>query len=126
MSKVAKPLAGVLIPVVAFCLGVALCVAMELRSPFESFGDELTFAVLGEDTEYAPEYTTSGFCAIRIGDSESRVRNLVGTPISVYQRPGQPTVLAYTRSPSDTHYRLRKVHVVNGAVTRIVAELYFD
>ena len=110
---------------IAAAILAALLVFLEQKSPFESVVDEFVFLTLGEDTEMAAGYTDDRFRAVKLGDTEAAVRELLGDPLR-YGSRGQDSWMAYSRSPADTHYRLRQLALRGGVVTGILAELYYD
>jgi hypothetical protein len=111
--------------VTAFVLAVAI---LEVRSPFERVWDELFFLIAGEETRFAPGYSDDAFGSVHMGDTEARVRELLGSGVWEYpEQAGEPkTAIHYSDSPGSTHFRRRFVAFENGKVTEIIADLYVD
>jgi len=104
-------------------------VLLALRSPYESLVDELILVTLGEDTLFAPDYSDKALQQLSIGDSETRVLELLGEPLietDGRRTDAGTTCMHYSRSPTSTHFRKRVVCLENGKVSRTIAELYFD
>ncbi len=81
--------------------------------------------VLGDDTEYAPHYSARGFRSVSLGMGEEEVRSLVGDPLRTWQDEEQ-SYWSWSRSPHDSHYRVRIVAFEHGAVVRKSSEFYLD
>jgi hypothetical protein len=78
------------------------------------------------DTEYAPRYSHLRFMKLRIGMTRAEVIDLVGEPLSRDQN-GSLEFWRYSRSPGDTHYRVRVVLFdPAGRVFKIASEFYVD
>lgn len=82
--------------------------------------------VLGEDTQYARDYSESAFRNIEAGMSEHQVRSLLGEPLTKMALNSNGESWRYTKSPSDSHYHLRSVVFRDHAVVRIFHEFYVD
>ena len=81
-----------------------------------------------EDTVYAEGYTDEGFRQVHIGMSETEVRQLLGDPLETYMpRQGvNRTSLQYSRSPGNTHYRIRAIFIRDGRVISKKVEFWVD
>lgn len=97
------------------------------------------FDLLGcTDTQYAEGYTHWGFDRIEVGMTEDEVFAILGEPLYRWAPYGGRSTsrrfpakahfvgLAYSRSPSSTHYRLRQVNLDNGVVAEIRGYFYVD
>jgi hypothetical protein len=97
------------------------------------------FDLLGQtDTQYAAGYSHWAFSRIEIGMSEKKVLAILGEPLYRWRPYGGRSTskrfpekahfvgLAYSRSPSSTHYRLRQVNLDNGVVAEIRGYFYVD
>lgn len=89
--------------------------------------DGLFFAsVLREDTEYAPRYSHQAFRRVHPGMPSQRVLELLGEPLERTPSTNQRETWRYSRSPSDSHYRLRAVQIAEGSVVGLFHEFYVD
>ncbi len=85
------------------------------------------------DTEYAPGYSERAFRSISLENTEQQVVARLGQPISFIDtshfdfEDGTQKILTYSRSPSSTHYHLRRIWLDGeGNITRIQREIYWD
>ena len=87
-------------------------------------------AVVGEDTAWAAGYTASGFSRVEPGMTEVEVRAFLGPPLerSAAERAdlGWDLAEAWSRSPGDTHYRMRRVFYAEGRVVTVKSGFYTD
>jgi hypothetical protein len=112
--------------VVGFAASIAAAVSVQIVSPDGVVG-EVFLLLFGDDTEFARGYSDARFTQIRVGDSEGRVKSLLGEPVAVVDRPEENTkVLFYTRSPNSSHYRLRAVRVTRGLVEGKISKIWVD
>jgi len=110
----------------ALVLMLALGVLVQLASE-DGLAGELFLLTFGEDTEYAPGYSSEKFHSIEVGDPERLVLAELGDPLEIVESVERESrVLFFTRSPSSTHYRLRAVRVTNGEVEKVLSEVYVD
>ena len=84
-----------------------------------------------EDTVYAVEYTYSNFRAIRVGDTMTRVRELLGEPIRKAQLsspPGMCWIYAESNPNGRIHnFRIRNIEFdKDGLVLNKETGLYID
>lgn len=84
-----------------------------------------------EDTEYTEGYSDDKFYAISIGMKEKDLLELIGEPFLRYNPSSkhnkqQFEILKYSRSPGDTHYRIRLVFVKDKIVIKTESSFYFD
>lgn len=82
--------------------------------------------VLREDTEYAPGYSDDAFSAVHAGMSGQRVLELLGEPLQRVSSEGHAETWRYSRSPSDSHYGVRAIRLVEGHVVAVFHEFYVD
>lgn len=82
--------------------------------------------IVGDDTEFSPGYRDSVFRAIEIGDSERAVLDRLGDPIVVVTHQNGEHSLQYSRSPNDSHYRLRVIVISAGVVTSKHSGVWID
>jgi hypothetical protein len=82
------------------------------------------FSILFADTTvYAPNYTDLGYRSIRIGETEESVLRILGEPTEHDSPDGYVARWRYTKSKSDSHYRMRQISFKNGRV--VSKEHYF-
>lgn len=87
--------------------------------------------ILLTDTNYSVGYTNNRFNKISVGMSEKEVIEILGEPITRFNPYKNNeklhfVSLVYSRSPSDTHYKIRQVYLDNGVVAEVVAYFYVD
>jgi hypothetical protein len=94
----------------------------------DGWPDPLWALVLGDDTEYAPQYSALGYWRIRPGMTQDDVLRLAGAPLERYPITRAPNQEGWrwTRSPRDSSYRVRVVIFANGRVVQKVSEFYVD
>ena len=73
---------------------------------------------IADDTQYATTFSDREFRRISVGMTESEVRSLLGDPFDRWAVDGDQTVTAWrwTRSPLDSHYKVRVVVFKDGRV----------
>ena len=102
------------------------CGVMADRALLDGLDGLLFSLMFSEDTEYAPRYSDGAFKAVHPGTSTDRVRELLGEPLERVSR-GEPwETWRYSRSPSDSHYRVRAIQVAEGRVIAVFHEFYVD
>lgn len=83
-------------------------------------------SLLPEDTAYAPGYDEARFRALAAPTSAATALEQLGEPLyRSVARDGTETWV-YSRSPSDTHYRERVLHLRGGTVIEKHHEFYVD
>jgi hypothetical protein len=82
--------------------------------------------MLREDTRYSPGYSDRGFRAVKVGMEAAEVERLLGKPLDHRIFDGN-LIWFFSRSPGDTHYRLRVIHFdPDGRVRKKSSEFYVD
>jgi hypothetical protein len=79
-----------------------------------------------EDTEYAVGYSDARFREVEIGMTENDVTQLLGAPLETRSLENDMESWRYSRSPTDTSYRIRSVLFERGRVEAIYHEFYVD
>lgn len=128
-----RPIA--LVPVLlCFLFGWAIWHQVPDRIKIDGLGGELVALLSSMDTEYADDYSHSGFNRIQVGMSEKEVLRVLGEPL-VRCRPYMHTrskhkahivSFEYSESPSSTNYRLRQVYMNQGIVEEKIGRIYLD
>ena len=103
-----------------------LCTAALPLVLFDGWPDPLAAIVFGDDTEFAPGYTTLGFLRIRQGMSSDEVVRCIGEPLRRYPDNAGGERWFWTRSPHDSSYRIRAVLFRDGRVVTRESEFYVD
>lgn len=106
---------------------IALLPFRYYKLKFDGIRGELLGLVFITDTEYARSYTDKNFSKIKVGISKSEVIEYIGDPLSVWENERE-FLLNYSRSPKDTHYRIRQVSISKqtNQVTEVYTEFYVD
>ncbi len=97
------------------------------------------FELLGQtDTQYAEDYSHLAFKRIEVGMTEQQVLAILGEPLYRWMPYGGRSTrkrfpekahfvgLAYSRSPTSKHYRLRQINLDNGVVAEVRGYFYVD
>jgi len=79
-----------------------------------------------DDTVYARDYTDKNFLALRRGMTKQQVIWLLGRPFAEFNRTGNAISMQYSKSPNDTHYRVRAIRLQNNKVIDIISYYYVD
>jgi hypothetical protein len=79
-----------------------------------------------DDTQFSPTYSATGFLRVSRGMREAEVEQLAGTPLERYQVEPGLYGWRWTRSPHDSHYRVRSVLFRDGRVVNKASEFYVD
>lgn len=79
-----------------------------------------------EDTVWAPGYSEQAFDAIKVGMTTQQVRKLMGPPIETGPWNGNRRYEGWTRSPSDSDYRMRGVAYEGNVVDVKISMFYWD
>ncbi len=84
----------------------------------------------GHTTIYSDEYSEELFDDIFVGQSKANVIKQLGFPIeeSIFDRGLEmpETVLEYSESATDSHYRLRLIFIIDDKVVEKVKDIHFD
>ncbi|RTQ46311.1 hypothetical protein EJV47_22565 [Hymenobacter gummosus] len=100
----------------------------------DGISGEIWNLFLGENTQYAPDYSHSDFAKISIGMSQQQVEQIHGKPLVVW-KPYEYTKYdskkhfvgyEYSQSPTSTHYRLRQVYFDGNKVAEVISYFYVD
>ncbi len=138
--RLAFPRQGQRLPVAAL-IGLILTASLPFVL-FDGWPSTLWPLVIGDDTEFAPQYSAWSFFQIRAGMTESEVERAIGQPLEIWpyeadfirctsktqitNTHGKTYGWHYTRSPSHSSYRRRIVAVKDGRVVGKGAYLYLD
>ena len=82
-----------------------------------------------EDTVYASEYSNSKYLSIQNGMTKTEVVSIIGQPFYTNEdfKIKEPEERWwYSKSPGDTHYRMREVRFINDVVSRKVHYYHVD
>jgi hypothetical protein len=83
--------------------------------------------ILGEDTEWAADYTDEGFVAVTRGMPRAEVHRLLGAPLYTEEDQGRSQLIDWwTRSPSDSNYLQRAVVFRDDRAVDKVSEFWVD
>jgi len=112
----------------ALALGTALTVGTAAVVLQVELYDGILSVLLPEDTQYAGGYDETRFRQLGLPAPAADVVRELGPPLQRLSRPGGGEAWIYSRSPRDTHYRVRVVHVdIDGGVaTDKLHEFYVD
>lgn len=93
----------------------------------DGLGGLLAPLIVGNDTEYAPEYSHRSFMKISPGMNGTQVEEIIGPPLDKYvvQETGE-TGWLYSRTPSDSSYRERAILFRDGKVVERLSGFYVD
>lgn len=88
----------------------------------------LFFSILlfTDDTKYSDNYSGWKFLKIKKGMTKSEVYNILGKPITIFSPKEGVKSLQYSKSPKDTHYRIRQVYLKENKVVERVSYFYVD
>jgi hypothetical protein len=84
------------------------------------------WSLLPEDTEYAPAFSEKGFRALRAPLRADEVVQVIGEPLEKIRDGTGREFWTYSRSPSDTHYRRRRVVLLGETAIECIHEFYVD
>jgi len=116
------------VPFWSVVFGVALVVSGFLIAHYvvEDGVRGLIFPYFFEDTTvYAPQYEETAFKNIQVGANMDDVARALGSPLEKDSCDGVVR-WRYSKSNSDSHYRVRQLVFRNGKVTRKIAYYYVD
>jgi hypothetical protein len=82
-------------------------------------------ALFDEDTQFAPGFSDERFASIRRHQSPAEVLGLLGEPL-LRSTDAAGVSWHFSRSPHDTHFRVRVVHFHEGTVDETLAEFSVD
>lgn len=83
-------------------------------------------SLLPESTEYASGYNEGRFRVLSFPASESSITSLLGDPLAKTRAPDGSECWIYSRSPKDTHYRVRIVVLKEAVAVSSIHEFYID
>jgi hypothetical protein len=92
----------------------------------DGLGGVLLGGMFHEDTEYAAEYSRSGWKEVNLGMTRERVKSLIGEPLDSWKNKDASIGARWSRSPGDTHFRCRVLTFTNGTVSNKHEEFYVD
>lgn len=112
-------------------LSVAVCLAYLLPKAYNPIdGWSFLSLIFHEDTEYAEGYSDTAFQGITKGMTRSQVINALGEPLVYWDygddKQNNRRRLSYSRSPGDTHYRIRTIVVKDDRVEEKRVEFWVD
>jgi hypothetical protein len=110
----------------AVLVAIVLAVAFFQLTSEDGIPGEVFLLLLGEDTAYAPGYSSSKFRSLHVGDSAAEVRMKLGKPLVITGDEKIGGVFFYSQSPSSTHYRLRAFWIESGRIEEVISEVYVD
>ena len=105
-------------------VGAVVLTALLAVLPLDGWPGVLLRLTLGEDTEFAADYSAFGFWSVREGMTTDEVVARIGQPLERVHLDDE--LWRYSRSPSDTNYRSRSIRVRDGRVVERRAEFYVD
>ncbi|WP_028582186.1 hypothetical protein [Desulfogranum japonicum] len=82
-----------------------------------------------EDTVYSEGYSEKKYKSIDLGMSKEKVLKILGKPLYTnekWEAKKSEDRWWYTKSPGDTHYRIREIRFSNNQVTEKHHEYYVD
>ena len=81
-----------------------------------------------EDTRYSERYSDAAFRKVYPGVTQTTLTELLGQPLRTYSPTSDRdmTILWFSESPNDSHFRLRSVDLRDGLVIRRHSEFYVD
>lgn len=92
--------------------------------------DETLLLFLGDTTIYSKKYSEKNFNRIQEGQDYKEVISKLGPPIyfdEIQNKNGNKEVLMeYTRSSSDSHYRIRIIVIQDGKVSNKIKSTHID
>jgi hypothetical protein len=85
-------------------------------------------ATFGDDTEFAPDYSSLGFWSVEAGDDRLHVLQVIGEPLERAPGLADPATewWYWTRSPHDASYRIRAIKFEGDTVAEKVGRFYLD
>ncbi|GAA4969358.1 hypothetical protein [Algibacter aquimarinus] len=99
------------------------------RIKIDGISGEFLDVLFVTDTKYANNYSHANFNKIKIGMSDTQVKEILGEPL-IYWKPKKDVahlqVLVYSESPKDTHYRIRQIYLDNSIVKKVKGYFYVD
>lgn len=109
-------------------IGLLVCVLAMSRAVRVELQETVLSKLYDEETVFAPGYSKKSWNAVRIGDTEDRVIQLLGEPLSRDQGGDGSRFYRYSaQGPRNTNYRARGIFFsASGRVARIKAEFYLD
>jgi len=79
-----------------------------------------------DDSKYSDNYSGWKFLKIKKGMTKNQVYNILGKPIVVFSPSEGIVSLQYSKSPKDTHYRIRQVYLKDNKVIKRISYFYVD
>ena len=86
----------------------------------------ISISLFTDDTKYSENYSGWKFLKIKKGMTKNQVYDILGKPIAVFTREKGVESLQYSKSPKDTHYRIRQVYMKDNKVIERFSEFYVD
>lgn len=123
MIKFKKTLAGLGI-VILFLFGLKQIVPPLKLDGYS--GLLLSILLFTDDTKYSDNYSGWKFLKIKKGMTKNQVYNILGKPFAVFSPSEGIVSLQYSKSPKDTHYRIRQVYLKDKKVIERVSYFYID
>lgn len=113
-------------------LGIAILLLIGLKQVLPSLqldgysGLFFNILLFTDDTKYSDNYSGWKFLKIKKGMSKNQVYDILGKPIIVFNPYKDVESLQYSKSPKDTHYRIRQVYLKDNTVIERVSYFYVD
>ena len=85
--------------------------------------------IFQEDTLYTKSYTDLKYRSLKKGMSKNDVASIIGKPFYTKQEHNSTELIEiwwYSKSPADTHYRMRVVAFTNNVVNETIHYYYVD
>ena len=127
-----RRIASALFFLIILFLGI-IYVANHHRRKIDGLSGEIYGLLLSTDTHYASNYSHQSFSKVKKGMTEKEVLSLLGEPLYRSQVPqkANQSVLDYdkwfySRSPSNTHYRIRQIKFREGKVSKLIGYFWVD
>lgn len=86
----------------------------------------LSILLFTDDTKYSDNYSGWKFLKIKKGMTKNQAYDILGKPILVFSPSEDIISLQYSKSPKDTHYRIRQVYLKDNKVIEKVSYFYVD
>ncbi len=123
MIKFKKTLAGLGI-VILFLFGLKQIVPPLKLDGYS--GLLLSILLFTDDTKYSDNYSGWKFLKIKKGMTKNQVYDILGKPFVIFNPIEDVFALQYSKSPKDTHYRIRTIYLKDDKVIERFSFFYVD